>query len=152
VSAPIGKGSRLLVLSGIYRGREGVIASEVRTRGGWWKVDIGEGEIIEVSPNDIEAGLVKRLADTPAEVDPLFVEIARMEAKRSQTWGGPDADDKRDVSEWLVFVSQEIDRGEQVIGEQDEGGDAQYRDAMMHAALYCLAAVRCIDRAHKPPR
>jgi len=149
---PIGKGSRFLVLTGLYIGREGVICSEVRTRGGWWKVDIGEGEIIVVSPNDIEAGHLKRLVDAPPEVDPLFVEIEALEVRRGLLWGGPTEDDRKCPSEWTHFASEEIERADEQIGALDGGGDAEYRDAMMRAAMLCLAAVRCIDRAHKPRR
>lgn len=145
---PIDKGSRLLVLAGKYIGREGVIASPVRTRGGWWKVDIGEGEIIEISPNDIEAGHVKRLADAPAEVDPLFVELAALEAARSDLWGGAAVDDRKCPSEWTDFAREEVDCADGVIGEPD-AVDATYRVSMMRAAMFCLAAVRCIDRSHK---
>jgi len=146
---PIGKDARFLVLTGPLRGQEGTLTHEVS--GGWWRLTCEGGEV-NGGADVFEGPGFKRLADAPAEVDPLFVEIEALEVRRGLLWGGPTEDDRKCPSEWTHFASEEIERADEQIGALDGGGDAEYRDAMMRAAMLCLAAVRCIDRAHKPAR
>ncbi len=145
---PVGKGSRFRVTAGPHRGRDGVVVRGVRGRADWWTIDIGDGDLIEVAPHDIST--FERLSDAPAEVDPLFAELAEAEMERSRISGGNSADDRRCPSNWVTFAVEELIRADSVIGEPDAGGDPVYRASMMRVALLALAAVRCIDRAHKP--
>lgn len=146
MSTPIGKGSRFRILTGDYRGREGVIVGGVSERPEWWRLDLGEGEIVEVSPSDLAT--LQRLSDAPAEVDPLFAELATLDAERIKAWGASEADDAaRPIDEWLHFATVEIERADETIGDPEAGGDVVFRDAMMRAAMLCLAAVRVIDRS-----
>ncbi len=82
-------------------------------------------------------------------LDPLFVELAALEAARSAASGGLAADDAEDPGEWLGLAGIAIDRADATIGDPEGEGDAGYRDALMRAATICLAAVRCVDRARK---
>jgi hypothetical protein len=90
---PIGKGSRFLVLSGLGRGLEVTVTGEpdddgvVTLDGNAGSEPTGEGVTIGsehwrpsgamlVFLSDLEGPCFKRLDDAPAEVDPLFAEIA----------------------------------------------------------------------------
>ena len=80
--------------------------------------------------------------------DPLFAELAELEAERSIAAGGPKGDDAREPDEWLADASEDLDNADATIGDPEGGGDATCRASMMRAAMLCLAAVRVIDRAH----
>jgi hypothetical protein len=153
VSAPIGKGSRFLVLTGPLRGSEFTVSSTAPDDRGWWTLD-GPGQSSHYGTTSaLEGPDFKRLDNVPAEVDPLFAELAALEAARFKDWCVDTSDDdKRCPSTWCDFVKDEIEHADNVIGIEVENPDGVYREAMMRAAMFALAAVRCIDRAHKPPR
>jgi hypothetical protein len=115
---PIGKGSRFLVLSGDYRGREGTVGDVVRDCPGLWWLDLGEGAEIVISQDEADGPRFKRLGDAPAEVDPLFVEI---EAKLNTL-------DLRDE------------------GVESDTIDAMHRGAFVEIAARAIAGIRAIDR------
>jgi hypothetical protein len=147
--SPIGKGSRFLVLSGDYRGREGVIVAPVADSPGLWWLSL-EGAEIVIEQSDADGPGFKRLADAPAEVDPLFAELAALEAERVKSWDVTTSDDdKRCPSDWCMFVGEQAEVADGVIGMEAENPDDVYRTAMMKAAMLALAAVRSLDRAHK---
>ena len=149
---PVAKGARYRVLTGERRGLEGVVAGNCCDDDscGWWLLTCGEGVVLNIHASDLDGSAFQRLSDAPAEVDPLFAEIDAMETARSETSGGAANDDRQCPSEWIGRASEELDRADGTMSNPDGGGDAEYRDAMMHAAKFCLAAVRCIDRAHRP--
>ncbi len=82
-------------------------------------------------------------------IDPLFAELTALEAERSKAVGGLRGDDARCASEWCGDIEDEIECANSVIGADLENPDDVYRAAMVRAAMFALAAVRCIDRAHK---
>ena len=128
----IGKGSRFRVLTGDYRGREGVIVGGVVDRPEWWRIDLGDGDIVEVSPGDI-AGL-QRLADAPAPADPMFAEVEATIA-RLQILPGEDAENALDM---VASIAGEAARD----GYFDDG----LRKVLLECAAYCTAGIRDIDR------
>lgn len=87
-------------------------------------------------------------AERLARFDPLFGELTTLETIRVDD---EVDDDKQCPSEWLGLASEEIDRADSMIGMDIIGADAIYRDSLMHAAMFCLAGVRCVDRARKRP-
>jgi hypothetical protein len=148
VMSPIGKGSRFLVLRGPLRGQEGV-AHEM-TGAASWPVMFDEGKVFYFDVATLEGPGFKRLADAPAEVDPLFAELAALEAERVKSWDVTTSDDdKRCPSDWCMFVGEQAEVADGVIGMEAENPDDVYRTAMMKAAMLALAAVRSLDRAHK---
>jgi hypothetical protein len=146
VMSPIGKGSRFLVLRGPLRGQEGV-AHEM-TGAASWPVMFDEGKVFYFDVATLEGPGFKRLADAPAEVDPLYIELQAEEERRSRDWDGPAHDTRRDADEWIEFIQDKATDAEGALECGD--GDDDYRAAMMAIAVLALAAVRCIDRAHKP--
>lgn len=148
---PIGKGSRFLVLSGDLRGREGTVTGpDINAPLGAqaWLLKFEGPNEGPWSTAALEGPAFKRLPDAPAEIDPLFAELAALEVIRLENEDEPGADDRRCPSELPALALDEIERADSIIGVEGPCSDAVYRDAMMHAAMYCLAAVRCIDRAH----
>ena len=145
---PIGKGSRFRVLTGALRGREATVLSATDD-GQRWRVVLDEYQpYLLLYTAELEETVFQRLADAPAEVDPIFAELAALDAERLKAWGASSGDDAaRPIDEWLHFANVEIERADETIGDPEAGGDAVFRDAMMQAAMLCLAAVRVIDRS-----
>jgi len=147
-SRPIGKGARFRVMTGVHIGAIWTV-ERVMPDGDLY-TPIGCGGC-EFTVAELEGPGFQRLADAPAvaTVDPIFDELEALEAERAKTWGGPAEDDKKCASEWGRFAKEDLDAADSLVGDDDsDDADAAYRRVMMSAALMCLAAVRCIDRAH----
>ncbi len=132
---PIGKGSRFLVLTGPLIGQEGTVR-DLSAAG--WPLSFDEGKTHYYSTAALEGPGFKRLADAPAEIDPLFAEIATLEAERSQFRGGPAHDDRRPTWDWSDLIHEEAN----VDCETDE----ERRERWMEIVVLTLAGIRAIDR------
>ena len=76
MTTPIAKGSRFLVLAGTYRGQVASVG-DGPDHLGQWSVTFEEGAPRLLRGDYLAGSAFKRLADAPAEVDPLVVEIDR---------------------------------------------------------------------------
>lgn len=134
----IGKGSRFLSLTGPLRGQEGT-AHELAD-GGSWPLMFDAGKVFYFDVATLEGPSFRRLADGPAEADPLLVELATVEAERFETWGGPEQDARRDPEEWLELL------GDEVRERDDAETPAEIREGLLMIAAIALAGVRALDR------
>lgn len=138
MSTPIGIGSRFRVLTGDYRGREGAIVGVGLGRPEWWRIDLGEGEIVEVSPVDL--AMLQRLADTPPAPDAMLLEIEA--AARAV-----DLEAIGQVGGIVDAIRDNLDDGGDA--ESDDDWFASRRIVFADVAALCLAGLRAIDRRAK---
>ncbi len=131
----IGKGARFLVLSGEWRGREGTITGGVERCHDLWWLDLGEGATMLFEQSDADGPGFKRLADAPAEVDPLFAEIESCDIDASRVGGAGGAIDE------ILNIVDDIDEV-----ESEEDCLAARRAALVEIAALALAGIRAIDR------
>lgn len=74
----------------------------------------------------------------------VYADIFAERMAQDRKWGGPKHDDAHDVSEWVVFIQEKLDRAE----EADD--DAGYRRRMVQVAALAVAAVESLDRQRAP--
>ena len=138
MSTPIGKGARFRFMTGDYRGREGAIVGGVIGRSEWWRIDLGEGEIVEVSPADL--AMLQRLDDTPPAPDAMLLEIdAAARAVDLEAIG--------QVGGIIDAIRDNLDDGGDA--ESDDDWFASRRIVFADVAALCLAGLRAIDRRAK---
>ena len=140
MSAPIGKGSRFLVLSGKHRLQE-VTVTDGPTGSGGCIVRVGQTDGFGADIDALSGPNFKRLADAPPEVDPLLAEIdalARAVDMEAIGQAGGVADAIRDA---LNGETEE---------EDDEDWFASRRLLFADIAGQALAGMRAIDGRRKP--
>lgn len=74
----------------------------------------------------------------------VYADILTERMAQDRKWGGPKHDDAHEVSEWVVFIQEKLDRAE----EADD--DAGYRRRMVQVAALAVAAVESLDRQRAP--
>lgn len=132
---PVAKGARYRCLTGDLRGQEAIVVSVNGERS---LMGLHEGGEFTVHTADLEAPHYQRLADAPAEVDPLFAEIAEA-IKGLGIEGGTESDTLDTIQSLASPISSDE------VADDDEWY-AMHRQTFVNIVAHAVAEIRAIDR------